>query len=333
MNKEFKIIAETAFSHEGDFEYLKAQVTAAKTGNADYVKFQILVDENEYTVAEHPAIPLIKKWKISNENWIKILEFAKSLNLKTIALPLEHSATRFCKENESLIDVYEIHSVCFHDFQIIDLLKNSEKSVILGIGGRTESEIINLIKKLNLPKEKIISMLGFQSFPTDKNFLNLGKTASLRESGNSEIGFADHTDFSDNSFHELNKYAFLLGATYFEKHIVLEKGQKRTDYESAICSDDFLEMRKQINSLISVLGTENLSDLNEKENNYRNREKTLVAKTNINKNSPIQKNDLCFKISEEKNDIYPLEISKIIEKTALENIQKGQPILTKHFQE
>ena len=35
-----EIIAETAFSHEGDFNYLKEQIKSSHSAKADYIKFQ-----------------------------------------------------------------------------------------------------------------------------------------------------------------------------------------------------------------------------------------------------------------------------------------------------
>ena len=59
-------------------------------------------------------------------------------------------------------------------------------------------------------------MHGFQSFPTDKSKINLSKIKSLKNMYGCDIGYADHSTFEKNDFHELNNSAFILGATYFE---------------------------------------------------------------------------------------------------------------------
>jgi len=73
-NLDFKIIAETAFSHEGDYNYLLSQIDAAVTGNADYVKFQVLLDPAGY-FSSKIAINDSKKHLFSEEEWQKIKDW------------------------------------------------------------------------------------------------------------------------------------------------------------------------------------------------------------------------------------------------------------------
>ena len=42
-NNAYFILAETAFSHEGDIKFLKDQINSALEGKADGIKFQILL--------------------------------------------------------------------------------------------------------------------------------------------------------------------------------------------------------------------------------------------------------------------------------------------------
>ena len=41
----YKLIAETAFSHEGDFRYLLSQIEEAAKAKVDYVKFQFAIPD------------------------------------------------------------------------------------------------------------------------------------------------------------------------------------------------------------------------------------------------------------------------------------------------
>ena len=332
MNKtiNFKIIAETAFSHEGDIGYLYKQIDEAKKGQVDFIKFQVLVDPQESYV-NIQEIDKIREWIFDKSDWVKIFKYANDINLQIIALPINQSSAKFCIQYERLIDAYEIHSVCFHDIYTIDELVKTKKDVILGIGGRLPQEIDAVIKQFKC--NKIILMTGFQSFPTDYNYIGLKKIRSLKELFNCEIGYADHTKFDDVFFHNLNDYAFINGANYFEKHIVLEKGRKRIDFESGIKADDFMKLRESLNRITQILGDGNIFNLNDKELIYRKREKQIVYAKDLYKEHIIKKEDLFFKISNDKSDFEQVDIKSVIGRKILKDVRANEVVRYAHLGE
>ena len=104
MNKNFKIIAETAFSHEGNFNYLMSQIKEAKKGQADFIKFQVLIDKEGLCTKNHDNFKNINSWIINKDKWLEALLFAKSQYLKTIVLPLTLNSLEFLKKHEQKID-------------------------------------------------------------------------------------------------------------------------------------------------------------------------------------------------------------------------------------
>lgn len=314
MKNKFEIIAETAFSHEGDFNYLVKQVEAAKAGEVDFVKFQVFLDKDDYCVENHPAYNILDKWMLSKEKWLDIFNLAKSLGLKIVVLPLNSPSLEFCKAYDHLIDAYEIHSVCFNEVSLLNELKNSSKTIILGIGGRLPHEIDFAEKLLEADKDRLVLMYGYQSFPTDSALLNLSKVKKFSELFNCKVGYADHTHYESDLFIQLNVIANILGARVFEKHIVLEKGTKRVDYESGINSNDFIRMRAEIDKIVTILGDGDLFTLNYKELGYKNREKKIVFTRDIPKNSILKMKDLTYKITEEYSDFEQKDLNKLLGK-------------------
>ena len=326
MENKFEIIAETAFSHEGNFEYLLAQIKSAKMGKVDYIKFQVFIDKDAVYSKNHPNYKIVGKWIINKEKWLQAFRYAKSLKLKIIVLPIDLSSLDFCMENDELIDAYEIHSVCFNEYYLLKKLSNVNKEIILGIGGRYPHEINYAIETLGVNKKNLILMYGFQSFPTDITKINLIRIKAFSNLFNCKMGYADHTKFDNDTFYNLIEYSYLLSARLFEKHIVLEKGKKRIDYESAIISEDFIELRNRLNNLSNIIGNGEIFKLNNKEIEYRKRERQIVAARNINKNETISLEDLTYKVIEGRSDFEQNEINKIIGKKCNLSIQKDNPI-------
>lgn len=331
MENKFEIIAETAFSHEGNFDYLLAQIKSAKLGKVDYIKFQVFIDKDAVYSKNHPNYKTIGNWIINKEKWLQAFTYAKSLKLKIIILPIDLSSLDFCMENDELIDVYEIHSVCFNEYYLLKKLFNANKEIILGIGGRYPHEIDYAIETLGANKKKLILMYGFQSFPTNITKINLGKIKVFSDTFCCKMGYADHTKFNNDSFYNLIEYSYLLSVRLFEKHIVLEKGKKRIDYESAIISEDFIELRNRLNNLSNIIGNGEIFKLNNKEIEYRKRERQIVAARNINKNETISLEDLIYKVIEGRSDFEQNEINKIIGKKCNLSIQKDDPIKFKNL--
>ncbi|MFW9972732.1 MAG: N-acetylneuraminate synthase family protein [Candidatus Odinarchaeota archaeon] len=326
MNKNFKIIAETAFSHEGNFKYLMSQIEEAKKGQVDFIKFQVLIDEEGLCTKNHDSFKNINNWIIEKDKWLKALLFAKKQNLKAIVLPLTLNSLEFLNKHENLIYAYEIHSICLNEIHLLNMLYHTAKKIILGIGGQLPSDIKYALDTLDIHKNKIILMYGFQSFPTKTSKINLNKIKSFSNMFHCHMGYADHTKFNDSIFYNLIEYAYILKARFFEKHIVLEKGEKRVDYESAITANEFIEMRKRINRLINIIGDGDILNLNIKEINYRNRKKQIVAASNIKKNRIINLKNLAYKLTTEKSDFEQKEIHKIIGRKCHRSLSKDESI-------
>lgn len=331
MEIKFEIIAETAFSHEGNFNYLLAQIKLAKLGKVDYIKFQVFIDKDSVYSKNHPNYKTIGNWMINKEKWLQAFTYAKSLKLKIIILPIDISSLDFCMKNDELIDAYELHSVCFNEYYLLKKLSNAKKEIILGIGGRYPEEINYAIETLAINKKKLVLMYGFQSFPTEITKINLDKIKVFSDTFCCKMGYADHTKFNNDTFFNLIEYSYLLSARLFEKHIVLEKGKKRIDHESAITSEDFIELRNRLNNLSNIIGNGEIFKLNNKEKKYRKREKQIVAARNINKNEIINLEDLTYKIIKDESDFEQNEINKIIGKKCDLSIQKDDPIKFKNL--
>jgi sialic acid synthase SpsE len=330
-NRDYFIIAETAFSHEGSVDYLKSQIDDAAKGQANGVKFQLLFDVNESYAPNTEIFENFHKWQISQKSWIDVIEYTKSKNLQVIVLPIDSKSLDFVSKNVRKIDAIEIHSICFNQITFIEKLKNLTVDLILGVGGRNSDDIDFLFNKLNLSasnkKREVILMYGFQSFPTNYEKLNLSKLIALKNRYGCILGYADHTSYTEiETGHEIMKYAYLCGARVFEKHLVIEKGSKRIDYEAAVGYEDFIKLRKDLDKLIKILGSDDLSKLNDVELKYRNREKQIIAMVDIKAGEKFSYNNIGYKVSPSRSDFEQKSFIDLIGKESVKDIKKNEVI-------
>ena len=327
MGTEYKIIAETSFSHEGDITYLMQQIDAAVSAKVDIIKFQVLLDDGAYCCKDHPSLARLNKWCFTQDQWLTVFTKAKSVGLDVLVLPLTVESVQFCRANETeLIDAYEVHPICINEVPLLKELRGGGLPIVLGVGGRLPDEIAFARKILEVKDNQLVIMYGFQSFPTEREQLNLNKIDKFSELFSCTMGFADHCSYDDILFHELNLIAYLKGCRWFEKHLVLDPGVERIDYEAAIGVDDFCEMRKRLDSVECVLGDGEVFSLNAKEQSYKEREKQLVFSSDFKPGDFLSEGDIAIKISNSVSDYRQLSYCDLIGRTVAKDVKKDQAI-------
>ena len=146
------------------------------------------------------------------------------------------------------------------------------------------------------------------------------------------MGYADHTHYDSDIFMQINGLAFILGVRIFEKHIVITKGEKRTDYETGVNFVDFIRMREELEKNELILGNGNIFKLNEKEVLYKNREKKIVFAKNIPENSILTLSDLSYKVSNENTYFEQKDIIKLIGKKVRISCKKNETVKYEHIE-
>jgi len=313
------IYAETAFHHEGDKGYLFKLIDAAKESGVHGIKFQVLIDLNEFMSSKHSAYCEVKKWTLTLKEWEEIFGYTKKLGLDIILMPLDIKAFELVEKFD--IRFIEIHSVSFRDECLLNKLNECRTSLIFGIGGRTIKEIDAIIKKYI--DRDITLMVGFQSYPSDLRDVKLERIRELKKLySNCQIGYADHSSYKDSMAISSNEYAYILGARVFEKHITIEEGKERVDYQSAVSIKKISTIVKKLNNLKLILNIEshNLFKMTEREVTYRNRQKVPVAKQLIKPGDVILRDLIELKMTDQENCYDSVE--RVIGKKTLRNIKK-----------
>ncbi|MEP0986293.1 N-acetylneuraminate synthase family protein [Ekhidna sp.] len=319
--------SETAFHHEGDFDYMISLIDEVAKSNCQGIKFQILTDIHDFVSRNHSSFSELSKYCFSEEQWNELLIHTANKGLDIIGMPLNLRAV------DLLVNHYpkyvEIHSVSFNDYDLFEHIKEQDFPMILGVGGRTVDEIKSLVNYFDSKVE--VLMIGFQSFPSDLEKIRMGKIQILKEMfPKIEIGYADHTSFEDEMAMKSNEYARLLGATIFEKHVTLEEGSDRVDSASAISVAKFDQLIDRIRYIEEFIIPDGKSFLHTPEEVvYRNRQLKIVAKRDLKKYQVITKDDLTLKMIDVDHGF--TSKSDLIDSVLLEDVEADQPILNDHL--
>ena len=323
------IIAETAYNHEGDIQYLYKMIDEIADVGLSAVKFHLLLNPNSYMQENHPLMNEIKKWIFKQEQWNAIIDHAREKQLEIIALCDDVESLEFINTKNKDIFGVEIHASGLNDLFLLEEAAKFKGVVILGIGGSSIDEIhyaVNFLK--NNKKTDIILIYGFQSYPTKYADINLSKMLKIRDLFNLPIGYADHTAFDDPNNEIISIMGATIGINILEKHYTLDYGKERIDYHAAVGKEQMLRIKNLIELALTVYGDGSLK-ISKSELEYSNTgpmRKAIVAKANIKKGEKLSFDNLWFKRTAEESSLNQNQLLKLIDLKATKDIVEDEII-------
>ena len=329
-----KLIAETAWHHEGDFLFMKNLVLeiVSKT-NTDIIKMHMTLDFDEYMDPRHKLYKKLKPMIFNKDQWRELIKIVRDKKKEIMLLLNDRQAVEFGLSFNP--EYVEIHSICLNDIFLLEKIKNKieeETKIVLGVGGTSIDEIKNAIKFLD--HSNIILMFGFQNYPTVYEDVNLNKIRKLMKLfDNFEYGYADHTAAKSN----YNELITLLGAAsgmkYIEKHVTTHFGEERIDWPAAISIEMFNELHKKIIVLDKLNGDGSLS-MNSGEISYSifgPMKKAAKQTCSVKRGDILKLSDIKFIRTKEISDMTQLDVLNSIGKKIKTDLKRGSVLMSKYF--
>lgn len=328
LNKPY-YIAETAFHHEGDDQFLLKLINDIHHLDFNAYKFHLLFDLNNYIIKEHEANKVLRDIQIGKEDWLSLFEVVKNHNKEIVLLCNDLESLKFSNslQNEYPISAVELHSTGLNDIYLLEESLNFNKTIILGVGGSTFDEIKYAIDFLTSNgKNDILLMHGFQNYPTNYEDVNFRRLDLLKKAFNLPLGYADHTDPLDPK-NELISILPIIKETYIiEKHVTNVFGEKRIDSQAAISIDQFEKIIDLGNSIYKTIG-ESAFNLSTAELNYGNTgpmKKALVANKPIKKGEELTREHIAFKRTEKSSSLLQKDFNKLLGSIAVVDINEDE---------
>ena len=334
MTEKIKLIAETAWHHEGDYSFMKDLVSQiCELSSANVVKMHITLDFDEYMSQDHESYYQLNKWLFSEEQWEALIDIVKSNGKELLLLLNDTRAIKFAAQYNP--EFVELHSVCLNvpklQQAIIEEFHNRVK-IVIGVGGCTIQEIDNALRIFN--QRETILMFGFQNFPTKYSDINLKKIQKIQSLySDRRYGYADHTAWNEEN-NEL--ITLLLSANkmqYVEKHVTTEYGNERCDFSAAISIEMLNSLANKINILDCIAGHGSLL-LNEAERQYSKlgpMKMVGVANKSLKKGEKVILGDINFCRTSQTTDISQVELLEYIKKPLQKDLEVNTVFSSIHF--
>lgn len=322
---KYYLFAETAFIHQGDLNYLKELVKKVAASQAQGIKFQVLTQPSDFVSTYHSAFDQLASYCFTMDEWKTIFHLAVESGLDIIMMPLHLEALALSMHFP--VKYLEIHSVSYHDKALKMAVKETGHDVIITAGGRTTTEVEEDISFFQAQAK--VLMVGFQAFPSKLEDIRIQQIAHFRKQYTGlQIGYADHSAFDSPYAIKSLEYAYLLGATVFEKHVALQAGEERVDYSAAVDTDALNEIANQLDFLTHHVypSTALLTTMTPAEQHYRKRQLVCVAASDIAAGTTIESTDIQLKMYDGTGETFS-DPAEIIGHKVTASVAKNQPFL------
>jgi sialic acid synthase SpsE/spore coat polysaccharide biosynthesis protein SpsF (cytidylyltransferase family) len=240
-----KVIAESAYNHQGNFDYLKKLAVAAKEAGADYFTVQMMNVE-EFCTKEYSKYQLYKDTEFTPAQWKEIFDHCKELQIDLIPCTLERSS--FDTAYNYGYRLVKIHGTDLTNKPLLEYIKSKgDCKIILETQCSTDYEISFAVDILGDTIECLFH--GFSNYPTEINEHNLLALNYLKRY-NLKTGFADHS--LDTQI--IPCMVMALGCDYIEKHITLSRSDRQFDYQVSLEPHEFSVMMHTLKHYQQSLG-------------------------------------------------------------------------------
>ncbi len=330
-----KLIAETAWHHDGDYKFFKnlVQQICNKT-KADYIKFHLTLNVDEYMHDDHPGYSWVNERIFSKEQWEEVFNLTRENGKKLMLLFNDTKAIEFGVKFKP--ELVEIHSVCLNDVNLLKSLykhfKGTNSKVVLGIGGTDLYEIEHALQYLKM--DDIIMMHGFQNYPTQYNDINFSKIKKIMYLyPYLKHGYADHTAWNHENNILITLFGAAMGMEYIEKHVTTAPGEERTDWQAAISIENFVKIEEKLKVFEEAKG-DGLLKMNKGEEAYSTfgkMKKAAILAEDVSKGDKLQLEHIRFKRTGQNSDLSQVDVIKRIGKTFTKDIGRGSTLNQQDF--
>ena len=327
-NKVF-MIAEVGVNHDGKFENAIKLVDEAVDAGADAVKFQTFNAEELVTrdckTADHQKksgmdnqFDLLKSSELTLDEFKELKIYCDKKNIEFISTPYDVKSVGVL--DDMGVKQFKVASAEIVNKPLLKAISETKKPVLLATGMASLGEIeraVNYIRGIG--NDSLTLLHCTSSYPAPHDQVNMNFLTTLKNIFDYPVGYSDHTRGI-----EIAVMAVALGARVIEKHFTLDKNIVGPDHWASAEPAEIKEMVDAVRNVEKAFGTcEKILTENEQENILYMR-RSIHAVSDIKKGEKISLNNV--KILRKNDGLSPWMIDTIINKKAIRDIKKGQPI-------
>jgi len=250
------IIAEVGINHNGELDTAKKLIDAACDADCDAVKFQkrtpsVCVPPEQREMSRNTPwgkltyLAYRERVEFSEEAYKEIDRHCKDRNIAWFASSWDRQSVDSMEKFSPVC--HKICSAALTDDFLVDYINGTGRPVILSTGMSTMDEIRHAVSLLDHDRLLIAHCTSSYACKTEE--LNLNMIRTLAEEYDCPIGYSGHELGVMTSV-----AAVVLGASFIERHITLDRGMWGSDQSCSLEPWDFQRLVRKIREVEKAFG-------------------------------------------------------------------------------
>lgn len=250
------IIAEIGINHNGDLDIAKQLIDAAVLAGCDAVKFQKRTPElcvpleQRNLMRETPwgfmtYMDYRHRVEFGQNEYAEIDRYCRETGIDWFASCWDKPSVDFIEQFEPVC--YKAASASLTDIPLLHKMKSTGRPLIISTGMSTMEEIEQAVNALGT--ENLLIAHSTSTYPCPIEELNLRMLQTLQAKFNCPIGYSGHEVGLQTTY-----AAVVLGATFTERHITLDRAMWGSDQAASVEPWGFMRLVRDIRVIESALG-------------------------------------------------------------------------------
>ena len=235
------LIAEIGINHNGSLKMAKKLIDLAVKHKFDAVKFQkrnpnVSTPEYLKNTLRHTPWGEITYLQYKNKIEFDLKEFreidsyCKLKKINWFVSCWDIDSVNFMKNFK--VKLHKVASAMITNKQLIEKISKQKIKTLISTGMCSLNDISNAIKIFKKNKCPYVIMHCVSQYPCPENILNLNLIPFYKKKFKCEVGYSGHESTVSPS-----TFAWILGATYIERHITIDRSLWGTDHAASLSED------------------------------------------------------------------------------------------------
>lgn len=332
MYDRIVIAAEISANHGKNIDIVKDSILKAKEIGCDAVKIQtytpdtITLDcDNEYFQLDTGTIwdgtTLYKLYQDGYLPWEwheELFDYARSIDMTLFSTPFDKTAVDLLEKCGN--PIYKIASFEITDIPLIEYAASKGKPMVISTGIATEDEIADAVRACFEAGNTDVCLLKCTSeYPAKIEDANIMTMLDFKERFKGcRVGLSDHT-----VGYEVPVVAASMGASFIEKHFIIDRKIGGPDASFSMEPDQFSEMIEKVRMVEKIKGTVTY-EITEKKKNSRKYARSLFVAEDVRAGEEVTAVNV--RSVRPSNGLAPKEFKNVVGRRFKEDTKKGTPL-------
>jgi N-acetylneuraminate synthase len=257
LKKPF-LIGEIGINHNGSIDLTKKLIESAASSGFDAVKFQkrdpdiSTPEEQKLKLRQTPwgemtYLDYKKKIEFGDSEFNEIDKFCKKKKIIWFASAWDAPSQKFLKKYK--LKYNKVASAMLTNINLIEKIAEEKKLTLISTGMSTIKDISKAVNIFRKKKCKFVLMHCVSTYPCPIENLNLNLIQTLKKKFKCEVGYSGHESSVSPSV-----IAYMMGATYIERHITLDRSMWGTDQAASLSESGMKNLSDILNKAQYVVG-------------------------------------------------------------------------------